>query len=143
MHRTCRVALAFTTLFLIASAASAQSYTISTYAGGPPPPVRPRTLAIAQPVNSPNSVAVAATGVFYAASGPDSRVYRVDRDGTVKVVAGTGKVGFSGDGGPATSADLNNPRGIAVDATGNLFIVDAGNFRVRQVTPAGNIRTIA
>lgn len=91
----------------------------------------------------PDSVAAAANGAFYAASGSENRVYRVERDGTVKVVAGTGKAGFSGDGGPAISADLNNPQGIAVDAAGNLFIVDAGNSRVRQVTAGGNIRTIA
>jgi hypothetical protein len=100
-------------------------------------------LAIAQPVKFPDSVAAAANGAFYAASGSENRVYRVERDGTVKVVAGTGKAGFSGDGGPAISADLNNPQGIAVDAAGNLFIVDAGNSRVRQVTAGGNIRTIA
>src|SRR5207253_2772842 len=99
--------------------------------------------ATAQAVNSPDSVATAANGAFYAASAPENRVYRVDRDGTVKVVAGTGKAGFSGDGGLATAADLNHPVGIAVDAAGNLFIVDEGNSRVRLVTTGGNIRTIA
>ena len=63
--------------------------------------------------------------------------------GTITTVAGTGKVGSSGDGGPATQAHLNGPAGIAVDAAGNLFIGDNYNGRVRQVSPAGMISTVA
>lgn len=118
-------------------------YTVTTYAGGPPPAIRPGTRATDQPIAYPNSVAAAADGTFYAASPPDHRVYRVARDGSVTVVAGTGTAGFSGDGGPATSAQLTGPSGLALDEMGNLFIVDAGNFRVRKVSPDGRIRTVA
>jgi NHL repeat-containing protein len=63
--------------------------------------------------------------------------------GVINTVAGTGTPGFSGDGGPATSATLRSPLGIAVDTAGNLFITDTDNRRIRKVTPAGIISTVA
>jgi sugar lactone lactonase YvrE len=63
--------------------------------------------------------------------------------GTMITVAGNGKAGFSGNGGPATQAALNNPLGLAVDTAGNLFIGDAYNARVRKVSPDGTITTVA
>src|SRR3546814_2016716 len=71
------------------------------------------------------------------------RVRRVAPDGRIDTVAGNGVDGFSGDGGPATAASLYNPWGIALDGAGNLFIVDASNFRIRRVTPDGRIDTVA
>lgn len=62
---------------------------------------------------------------------------------TVTTVAGNGTSGFSGDGGPATQAALNNPRGIAYDQQGNLYIADTGNNRIRMVNPQGVITTVA
>ena len=62
------------------------------------------------------------------------RVRKIDSDGTITTVAGTGEPGFSGDGGPASEAELNRPFGVAVDADGNLSIVDSGNNRIRKVT---------
>ena len=53
--------------------------------------------------------------------------------GNISTVAGTGTTGFSGDGGPATSALLKDPRGVAVDSSGNLFIADKSNHRIRKV----------
>jgi uncharacterized repeat protein (TIGR03803 family) len=71
-------------------------------------------------------------------------IYRWDFNlGTNTTVAGNGTQGFSGDGGPATSAGLNNPEGLAVDALGNLFIADSGNYRVCKVNTSGIITTIA
>jgi hypothetical protein len=58
-------------------------------------------------------------------------------------MAGTGKCGFSGDGGPAKSAKLCMPQGLALDTHGNAYIGDAGNFRVRTVNSAGTISTFA
>jgi sugar lactone lactonase YvrE len=66
-----------------------------------------------------------------------------DAAGTINTVAGKGGLGFSGDGGPAASAQLSSPNGLAVDKAGNLFIVDAGNHRVRKVDTSGNISTVA
>lgn len=68
---------------------------------------------------------------------------RVGPDGSLTLVAGTGCVGFSGDGGPAGRAQLNEPRGLALDPTGSLYIADAANHCVRQVTPEGMITTVA
>src|SRR5271165_2819256 len=63
--------------------------------------------------------------------------------GTIGTVAGNGSLGFSGDGGPAASAQLSSPDGLALDRMGNLFIVDAGNHRVRKVDTSGVISTVA
>jgi hypothetical protein len=63
--------------------------------------------------------------------------------GTISTVAGNGTAGFSGDGGPATSAQLDSPGGVAVDGAGNLFIADTYNSRVRKVSAAGVITTVA
>jgi len=60
----------------------------------------------------------------------------------ITTVAGNGTEGFSGDNGPATSAQLNNPGGVAVDSAGNLYIADSGNVRVRKVSN-GVITTVA
>ena len=62
---------------------------------------------------------------------------------TISTVAGNGTPGFSGDGGAATNAALNLPYGVAVDSSGNLYIGDGGNHRVRKVTPGGTITTAA
>jgi hypothetical protein len=72
-----------------------------------------------------------------------NRVRKVSPDGTITTVAGTGTAGFSGDGGRATEATLTRPFHVAVDSTGNLFIADWGNNRVRKVSPDGIITTVA
>lgn len=70
-------------------------------------------------------------------------IRKVTPDGTISTVAGTGNAGYSGDGGPATSAQLNLPGDVALDQTGCLYIVDLGNRRVRVVTQSGTINTVA
>jgi len=87
------------------------------------------------------SLAIAPDGSLYMADQGNFRIRRVGTDGIIETVAGTGVPGFSGDGGPATRAGLDNPRGIAVGQDGSLYIAD--NARVRRVTPDGVIRTIA
>jgi DNA-binding beta-propeller fold protein YncE len=69
--------------------------------------------------------------------------YQAPEPGTIVTVVGTGRVGFSGDGGPATQATLHYPFGLSFDAAGNLFIADWGNYRVRKVSPDGIITTVA
>src|SRR6516164_1931749 len=63
--------------------------------------------------------------------------------GTISTLAGNGSQGFSGDGGPATGASLNNPYGVAADAAGNVYVSDYSNNRVRRISPGGIITTIA
>jgi len=70
-------------------------------------------------------------------------VFGITPDGVLHVVAGNGVQGFSGDGGKATNASLNQPVGLAADSAGNLFISDNGNARIRKVSPTGVITTIA
>ena len=67
----------------------------------------------------------------------------VSTSGTILTVAGTGAAGFAGDGGSARAARLNGPTGVTVDAAGNVYVADTANHRIRKVTPAGVITTIA
>lgn len=103
--------------------------------------------ATSAPLCLPQAVAVDARGnvyiAEYAASGGADRVRKVSVSGIITTVAGTGVPGFSGDGGPATSARLRAPNGLALDAKGNLYIADFANARVRKVTPGGRITTFA
>ncbi len=71
------------------------------------------------------------------------QVYRISTTGTLTILVGIGIPGSSGDGGPAISAQLSGPEGVAYDTAGNLFIADRGNGRIRKVTPAGEISTFA
>jgi sugar lactone lactonase YvrE len=71
------------------------------------------------------------------------RILRIAPDNSVTVIAGTGTCGYSGDGGPAARAELNDPQGIAFDAAGNLYFADSHNYRVRRIDAHGTITTIA
>ena len=82
----------------------------------------------------PDGLAFAADGSLYIADRENNRVRRIDSDGIIDTVAGTGVSGYAGDGGPASEAELANPEGIAFDADGNLYIADFGNRRIRKVT---------
>ncbi|HLY15937.1 MAG TPA: hypothetical protein VKR61_01875, partial [Bryobacteraceae bacterium] len=99
-------------------------------------------LTIATQVNA-RGVAVDALGRVYIADTANHRILAMDPGGAATPFAGTGVAGFSGDGGPALSAQLNQPTGLAADALGNLFIADTGNHCVRVVTPDGVIQTVA
>ena len=91
----------------------------------------------------PIGIAVDGTGNVYIADNRDHRIRKVDTSGTITTVAGTGAGGFSGDGGPATSAQLRRPRGVALDGAGNLYIADSENNRIRKVDTSGTITTVA
>ncbi len=119
----------------------AQSGIITTYAG-PTMPVD-GGLATSQAFDRPASVVSDGAGGFYFASQRQSRVYRVSMDGKLIIVAGDGTHGFSGDRGPAISAQLDHPQGLAVDAAGDLYIADTLNNCIRKVTVSGTISTVA
>lgn len=91
----------------------------------------------------PAGVAVDRQGNVYIADTYNHRIRRVDGIGRVQSIAGTGVAGFGGDDGPATSAQLNHPNGLAFDGYGNLLVADTYNDRIRCVDPSGRIRTIA
>jgi sugar lactone lactonase YvrE len=99
--------------------------------------------AAAATLNRPFGVAVDASGDIFVADTRNNRI-REASGGVIKTVAGNGGYGYSGDGGPATTAELANPAGIAIDASGDLFIADTGNNVVREVKlSTGVITTVA
>src|SRR5439155_25950244 len=94
-------------------------------------------------LNGPVGVAADAAGNLFIADTFNNRIRKVTPAGIISTAAGTRTPGFSGDDGPAVSAQLESPLGVAVDAAGNLFIADTRNNRIRKVTAAGIISTIA
>jgi sugar lactone lactonase YvrE len=94
-------------------------------------------------LHQPQRVAADTNGNLYVADWWNHRIRRVDPNGTISTVAGNGTSGYSGDGGSATSASLQYPMGVAVDAAGNLYIADSRNNRIRRVTANGVISTVA
>ena len=97
--------------------------------------------AVAQ-IDVPGAVAMDPAGNFYIADSLNHRVRKISPSGVITTVAGTGAAGYSGDGGAATSAQLDSPMGVAADAYGDLFIADTGNNRIRKVTAGGTIFTV-
>lgn len=91
----------------------------------------------------PIRVVVDPDGVLYIADLVNHRVRRVGVDGTITTLAGTGVPGYSGDGGPATQAQLYSPIGLALDTTGGLYIADSYNSRIRHVGTDGIINSLA
>jgi uncharacterized protein (TIGR03437 family) len=91
---------------------------------------------------TPVGVAVDTAGNVYIADSLNNRIRKVTPAGTISTVAGNGSPGFSGDGGPATSAAIWAPSGVAVDSAGNLYIADLTNGRIRKVDAGGTIRTV-
>ncbi len=94
-------------------------------------------------LDGPFGVAVDAAGNIYIADTNNDRIRKVTAEGVISTVAGNGIGGYSGDGGPATAAQFDSPRGVAVDDAGSLYIADAGNYRIRKVTAGGVISTVA
>jgi len=139
-----RFVLPLALLLLSASSLAAQSFTISTLAGnghiafygngGPAASAR---------LIQPQYTAIDSAGNVYVSDSYYNQVFRIGQDGVIGVFAGNGTGGYSGDGGPATSANLNMPLGLAFDAAGNLYIAESFNWCVRKVTPDGIISTVA
>jgi sugar lactone lactonase YvrE len=91
----------------------------------------------------PKDVALDGSGNLYIADSGNNRIRMVSAAGIITTVAGTGAVGYSGDGGSARNAKLGYPAGVAVDSGGNLYVADTNNFRVRKISTTGIITTIA
>jgi len=125
---------------------------INTVAGNGPSNILPEggyngdnQLATNAKLNSPNGVAVDSSGNIYIADMLNNRVRKVTAStGVITTVAGNGHSGYNGDNILATSAELNNPTGVAVDSSGNIYIADQLNGRIRKVTAStGFISTVA
>src|SRR5262245_26659156 len=135
-----RLLPALTVWIAALNAADTRQYVISTYAGGVP----------AQPMAAV-SLAADGRGNIYFADGygytsgaaRSNSVFKISPSGGITRIAGNSRTGFSGDGGPGTSAAMDGPAAVAVDHDGNVLIVDAGNQRVRRVSPDGTITTVA
>jgi sugar lactone lactonase YvrE len=126
---------------LFAPQFSRGQYTINTIAGGGPNNLP----AVNASIGTAESVALDSAGNLYIADSYSSQVFKVS-SGTLTLVAGNGTQGYTGDGGPATSAALGafGPQGIYVDGSGNIFIADTENSVVREVVAStGNIQTVA
>lgn len=114
--------------------------TITTVAGGGPEGFSGDSgPAIKALLNAPQGVAVDRAGNLYIAEAGNNRIRLVTADGIISTYAGTGQAGYAGDGGPAITARLNGPRGLAVDASGALLIADYGNHRVRKISARDQI----
>jgi sugar lactone lactonase YvrE len=100
-------------------------------------------------LSGPGGLGVDAAGNLYMADSGNQRVRKLDPNGNISTVAGNGARGiyligtYSGDGGPATNAGFSNPVALAVDASGNLYIADAFNYRIRKVSANGVVNTYA
>ncbi|HUE05258.1 MAG TPA: hypothetical protein VMR62_37270, partial [Bryobacteraceae bacterium] len=93
--------------------------------------------------NYPSAVAVDSAGNLYIADSYNQRIREVNAaSGTITTVAGNGTYGYSGDGGPATSAEFKFPTAVAVDSAGNLYIADSFNNVIRKVNALGTITTV-
>ncbi len=100
--------------------------------------------AISATLNHPYDLAIDATGNIYIADQNNNRIRMVNTSGIINTIAGyTFAPGFSGDGGPATSAGLSSPKGVDVDASGNVYIADYNNYRIRKINTSGIISSIA
>jgi DNA-binding CsgD family transcriptional regulator/DNA-binding beta-propeller fold protein YncE len=118
---------------------------ITTFAGtGTPGDSGDEGLAVEAQLWSPRGLAIDNGGDLYVADSQTNRVRIIDRQGIIHPFAGNGHPGYSGDGDSAQTAELNGPTGVAIDrTTGNLYIADSSNHRLRMVTPDGKISTLA
>jgi uncharacterized protein (TIGR03437 family) len=117
--------------------------TILTIAGsGQSGPVADGGPATGAQLLSPRNLALDAAGNLYISEFAGHRIRKVSPGGQISTVAGMGKAGFTGDGGPATAAQLGYPAGLALDGSGNLYVADSQNQRIRAIAPSGLISTL-
>ncbi len=94
-------------------------------------------------LQEPSGIAFDAVGNLYIGDRDNDRIRKIDLHGVITTIAGDGKIGAPGDGGPAVSAHLAKPRGLIVDAEGNILFAESWNHRIRKIDAAGIISTIA
>jgi uncharacterized protein (TIGR03437 family) len=116
-------------------------YTISTIAGSAS--IGDGGPATAAQIGNIQGIAIDRLGQIYLSDTDHNLIRKIDDKGVITTIAGTGAAGYSGDGGPATAAQINLPYGLAADLSGNLYIADLGNNRVRRIAPDGSMTTTA
>ncbi|MBL7911634.1 MAG: T9SS type A sorting domain-containing protein [Bacteroidia bacterium] len=99
--------------------------------------------AINAQLNGPIGIVLDSKGAIYITDNYNQRIRKIDTLGIITTIAGTGTLGFSGDGGPAINAQINYPGRPAIDKDDNFYFVDSQNFRVRKISTTGVITTIA
>jgi sugar lactone lactonase YvrE len=99
--------------------------------------------AVSAAIKHAEGVAVDSKGDIYISDTGNNRIRMIGASGIIQTVAGTGAAGFSGDGGPAISAKLHSPVGVALDSSGKLYVADCYNNRIRVIDTSGNITTLA
>uniref|UniRef100_Q025Z3 NHL repeat containing protein n=1 Tax=Solibacter usitatus (strain Ellin6076) TaxID=234267 RepID=Q025Z3_SOLUE len=99
--------------------------------------------ATAATLHRPQGTVTGTDGSIYFTDTANHRVRKIGTDGKITTIAGTGDLGFSGDGGPATQATMSFPDALAIDSTNNLYVIDQKQLRVRKITPTGTISTVA
>ena len=112
---------------------STRGQTITTWFGDGTEPV----------LNAPSGLFIASGDTVYIADTGNHRIRRIHPIGGITTVAGSGTAGFSGDSNPAIAAQLHSPASVCADSSGNLYIADTGNHRIRKVDPTGIITTVA
>lgn len=90
-----------------------------------------------------DGIVVDKNGNVYISDANTHVIRKINTSGIISTFAGTGVAGFSGDGGPATSAKLNQPAGLEIDSLGYIYVADCNNNRIRKISPAGIISTVA
>ena len=137
-------ALAIPVLSLFLCAWPAQPQVITTIAGsGAEGFSGDGGLAINASLKYPRAIPVDSTGAVYIADSGNYRIRKVSSNGIIATLAGTGVMGYSGDGGLAVDAEVSDVSGLVLDGAGNVYLGDASNRRVRKITPAGVITSIA
>jgi trimeric autotransporter adhesin len=122
-----------------AFAAAQPQYLVTTIAGGSVPPTPAPALSTV--LTQPQRIAADGNGnLFFTAT---NAVYKMSSGGTLTLIAGTGRMGYSGDGGLAVQAQFNNPQGVAVDHSGNVYVADTGNSLIRVISPNGFVNLYA
>ncbi len=138
-HKIVRLAFVALAVLTASSCWAQPQYTINTFAGGAPPATPGAGTSLS--LGNPTGLALDSAGNIYFSS--QQSIFKLDSSGNVTRIAGNARRGYSGDGGPGPSAQLNNPWGVAVDAAGNVYIADQSNNVVRVVTAGGTITTVA
>ncbi|MBK5294682.1 MAG: hypothetical protein JJE04_23750 [Acidobacteriia bacterium] len=136
-----RFCVAATLLAVSVSAQSAVNYRVDSVAGSSR--VGDGNLALQAQLAAAEGIAVDAAGNVYITDSTDHRIRKVSNFGVISTYGGNGHSGYSGDAGPALDSQWSAPYGVALDASGNLFVADFGNARVRRIAPGGQVLTVA